>query len=297
MRRLPPLNALRAFEATARLEGIQKASEELHVTHGAISRHVKQLEDWLGVTLFDRSQRNIRLNPAGKVYLDSIASALAQIETASQQVQHLKPGNTLGLATTHSFATKWLMNKLPDFYKNHPEIDVWISLDQKRTNFEQAGIDIAIRMGAGPWPDRHCVALMTDRLIPVCSPQLIEGGNRLASVEDLEHHTLLHDLDPDAQWSRWFSEHFPDCSVVEHGPRYTSADILLSSAMSGQGIALVSEVLAAEDLAQGRLIQPLPQSVALGDYFWLVMPVGNQQDPLINTFREWLFTQVPLRED
>ncbi|MCJ8337903.1 MAG: transcriptional regulator GcvA [Pseudomonadales bacterium] len=292
MRRLPPLNSLRAFEATARLQGVQRASEELHVTHGAISRQLKQLEAWLGVTLFDRSARNISVNSAGENYLKTISSALDLIAQGSENLQHLKTENTLGIATTHSIASKWLMDKLNLFSQISAETEVWLSLEQRSTDFGATGIDLAIRMGHGPWPDLHCLPLLQDRLIPVCSPTLLSQECRLEKPADLAKFTLLHDRDPETQWQSWFTANQLELIDITKGPRYTSSDILLNSAINGQGVALVSEVLATADLAQQRLLQPLPQSVDLGVYFWLVMPREKYQQPQVRRFCDWLLANV-----
>lgn len=292
MRRLPPLKALRAFEATARLGGVQRASEELHVTHGAVSRHVKQLEDWLGVELFDRSQRTLKLNELGEEYLKSISSALDLIQQGTLNLLNHKPSNTLGIATTHSIANKWLMSRLSDFSIQHPEIEVWLSMDQARVDFVNNRVDLAIRMGKGPWPDNDCIALMTDRLITVCSPKLLESGLKLNSPSDLSNFTLLHDQDPDTKWSIWFKQNHIEHLDDSKGPRFSSTDILLEAAMSGRGVALVNEVLAANDLAHKRLMQPLSESVSLGNYYWLVLPKNKLMNSNVKLFCEWVKNHI-----
>jgi len=288
MRKLPPLNAIRAFEATGRLGGVLRASEELHVTHGAVSRHVKQLEEWLDVTLFDRSQRALILNEAGEAYLKSISSALDLVQEGTTNLRQYKGSKRLGISTTHSIATKWLMDKLPDFSNQHPDIEVWISIEQHLIDFSNSDIDIGLRMGKGPWPGLSCVPIMTDKLIPVCSLQLLEQGPAIKKPQDLSRYTLLHDQDPNAQWSRWF-KHF-DIEKIEHskGPRFSSSDILLSAAMSGQGVALVNEVLAEQDITQGRLVQVLPLSIDLGDYYWLVTKGNIQSSKKVKIFTDWI---------
>jgi len=291
MRKLPPLNAVKAFEATARLGTVQKASEELFVTHGAVSRQIKQLESWLGVILFDRSQRSVKLNLAGKNYLSAASASLDLIHEASLNIQHTKSENTLGIATTHSIANKWLMDKLPHFYESHPEIEVWLSLDQRLVNFESSTVDLGIRMGKGPWPGHVCIPLMQDRLIPVCSPQLLASSGDINNIEDLKQYTLLHDLDPDGQWQTWLDANGYQFQHASKGPRYTSGDILITSAISGQGVALVSELLASKDIAEQRLVQVLPQAVELGDYFWLVTSNEKRQTTAVDTFYRWLLNQ------
>jgi len=291
MRHLPPLNAIRAFEATARLGGVLRASEELHVTHGAVSRQLKQLETWLGVTLFDRSQRNLALNAAGRAYLHSVSSALDLLHEGSAGLQQFKPNNSLGIATTHSFATRWLMDRLPDFNRQHPELEIWLAVDQKPTDFGNSKLDLGLRMGRGPWPDLHCIPLLRDRLVVVCSPQLAEQG-----LSDPMQHALLHDQDPAAQWSLWFQAQGLNCPDLSKGPRYSSTDLLLRAAVAGQGLALVSETLAQQDRDRGLLVRPRPEAVELGDYFGLVMPPGKAFDAKGKHFSRWLKEQAQTRQ-
>lgn len=286
MRHLPPLNALKAFEATARLGGVQRASEELHVTHGAISRQVKLLEDWLGITLFERNQRALQLNQAGKDYLHSISTALDLIHQGTASVQH-KSSNILGIATTHSFATKWLMDKLPAFSTLYPQYEVWLSMDQKRTDFVTSRVDVAIRMGKGPWPELHCIGLLKDTLVAVCSPEFL-AENKLENPEDLARVTLLHDQDQSIQWHQWFNQFVPRSSAYKKGPRFSSSDILLSAAISGQGVALVSEVLAKDDLNRNNLVNPFEQSIDLGFYYWLVLPKHERPNRRLQHFIDWI---------
>ena len=250
------------------------------------------MEAWLGVTLFDRSARNISLNSAGGNYLKTISSALDLIAQGSENLQHLKPENTLGIATTHSIASKWLMDKLSVYSQVSNETEVWLSLEQRSTDFDATGIDLAIRMGHGPWPDLYCLPLLRDRLIPVCSAKLLSNNKPLKQPSDLANLTLLHDRDPDAQWQSWCKANNVELKNIAKGPRFTSSDILLNSAINSQGVALVSEVWAATDLAQQRLVQPLSQVVELGVYFWLVMPKENYQQPQVRRFCDWLLASV-----
>jgi LysR family glycine cleavage system transcriptional activator len=288
MRKLPPLNAIRAFEATGRLGGVQRASEELHVTHGAISRHVKQLEEWLSLTLFDRSQRTLVLNTAGETYLKSIGSALDMIQHGTDNLKQYENSNSLRISTTHSFSTKWLMPKLPDFSAKHPDIEVWLSIEQHLTDFTKSNIDIGLRMGSGPWPDLNCIALMTDQLIPVCSLQLLEQGPAIDKPEDITNHTLLHDQDPNIQWNRWFKHFDIKTNKPLQGPRFSSSDILLNAAMSGQGIALVNAALAEKDISEGRLVQAIPQHLDLGNYYWMVTKLDIELNEKSKKFMSWI---------
>ncbi|MEH6445334.1 MAG: LysR substrate-binding domain-containing protein [Oceanospirillaceae bacterium] len=285
MRKLPALHSLRAFEATARLKGVHKAAQELCVTHGAVSRQLKQLEVWLGVTLFDRSGRTISLNNQGLIYLKSISAALDLVEQASHNMQQTAPSNALGISTTHSIASKWLVDKLK-LFSQHSDTEVWLDLEQHCVDFSQSSVDIAVRMGTGPWPDLHCIPLLSDKLIAVASPSLI--ATPLNSITDLANFKLLHDQDPSSQWLRLFNENQLPLIDLSKGTRFSSSDILLSSAVDGQGVALVSKRLASSDLAQGKLIQVAMQTVNLGNYFWLVMPREAYLKPRVREFCNWL---------
>lgn len=291
MRKLPSLNTLKAFEAVARLGGVQKASDELCVTHGAVSRHLSQLEAWLGIPLFDRSERALRLTNTGRQYQHTLTMALDLMEEATQQIIRSANPNTLGIATTHSFASKWLLDRLPGFKAAHPEMDVWLTLEQTFTDFKTAGVDVAIRMGHGPWPGVDCLPLMEDRLVTVCRPGFLSEPDGLVSLKTLLSYPLLHDQDPNSQWSLLIPDIQGDANTLP-GSRYASTDMLLKMASQGQGIALVSEVLAWTDIAAGHLVQATQETVPLGTYHWLVAPKGCLEQPRIRMFYQWLQAEV-----
>ncbi len=285
MRKLPPLNYLRAFEATARLGGVYKAAQELCVTHGAVSRQIKQLEQWLGVVLFDRTGRSVVLNSSGKTYLVSISAALDLVEQSSLALLPKKAQKTLGISTTHSIASRWLIGKLKRF-SSCDQTEVWLSLEQQCVDFKSSNVDVALRMGAGPWQNLHCIPLLRDRLIAVASPDL--APKALQNSMQLAEYDLLHDQDPCAQWIRLFNENDLPMIDLSKGMRMSSSDLLLDSAVNGQGIALVSEQLASSDLAQGKLIKVLDSSVELGNYLWLVMPREAYLKASVREFCDWL---------
>ncbi len=161
-----------------------------------------------------------------------------------------------------------------------------MNLEQNRTDFQTSRVDLALRMGAGPWPDLHCIPLMSDRLIAVASPNLVPEA--LTCAEQLAEYDLLHDQDPSAQWLRLFTENQLALVDLSKGMRLSSSDLLLSSAIHAQGVALVSERLAHDDIAQGKLIRVLKESVELGSYYWLVMPRESILKTKVRTFCDWL---------
>ncbi|GGX65989.1 LysR substrate-binding domain-containing protein [Saccharospirillum salsuginis] len=291
MRNLPPLNSLKAFEAAARLESMNKAADELCVTHGAISRQVSQLESWLDVRLFERAGRQVRLTPVGKTYQQALTSSLDWIERETERVLNAYRAPALGIVTTHTFANRWLMKRLPDFQQRHPDVDIRITLDQSRTRLGHDGIDVGIRMGRGPWPECDCLPLMNDRLIVVCSPALIEPHSSGMTLDAIQDFPLLHDQDPDAQWSRMIPALRANAKNGS-GTRLASTDLVLTHAVQGQGMALVSERMAETELATGQLIQPVSESIELGQYHWLVAPLGQIDQPIISDFTHWLRKQT-----
>jgi len=290
MKQLPPLNALISFEATARLGSAQNASEELNITQGAVGRHIKQLEQWLEIALFDRSQRNLKLNDTGRRYIKTITAALDLIHEGSANIQNVKTDNTINITIKEPYISDWLLALLPNFYKLHSEIQVQISLQQSTEPLTKSNIDISIKTGTGPWPEFHCVPLMQDKLITVCSPLLLKQSIKLDSPKDLAKHTLLHEQEPNTPWSLWFKENNVLNINPSKGPRFSSSDILLRAAMSGQGIALVSEKLAAQDINERRLIQPFEGAVDLGDYQWLVIAQDKIENTNVTKFLTWINT-------
>lgn len=293
MKRLPPMNSLRVFEVTARSTSLDEASEELHVTNGAISRHIKQLEDWLGVALFDRSKRSLELTAAGHKYSEKISYALELVAQATQSLYSDNCSNRLGISTTHSIATRLLSDKLQGFYDSH-NINVQLSLDQKLNDFSCEEIDIGIRCGNPPWPGLQTLPLLEDRLIPVCHPDLIPQSQLPLSPQELAQFTLLHDDDPNLQWERWFNQHGSGSLQFSNGPRYPSSDVLINAAIYKQGIALVSENLIQPELDSGRLIKANDKSVDLGFYYWLVMPERSLKSKKVQVFCEWLYQELGL---
>lgn len=295
MRKLPPLNALKAFEATARLGGVIKAADELCVTHGAVSRHLKQLESWLGLALFDRSERSLSLTEQGQSYLNSIGPALDLMHQGTQQILSMAE-QKLRIATTHSFASRWLMPRLPAFYQENPDLEVWLTLEQRHTGFVgDDAVDLAIRTGAGPWPNLDCQPLLRDRLLVVCRPDIWRAQPRQGH-EAILALPLLHDRDPQTDWSLWFQQAGIKAPASSSGARFNSADLLLEAAARGEGVALVSEVLAANELAQGHLIQVSPVVVDLGVFHWLVQPPLPASDKR-RTLVRWLLSMAAKMQD
>ena len=289
-RRLPPLNALKAFEAAARSESFTRAAEELHVTQGAVSHQVKALEATLGLKLFNRERQRLVLTEAGREYLAVVRDALDRIALGTERLVQRQTAGVLTISTSPDFAAKWLVYRLGRFAESHPEIDLRVSASAPRVDFAREDVDLAVRHGDGKWPGLDAVRLCSERLFPVCSPKLVTGRNRIRTAADLLKFPLLH-LDDWTTWGRWF-EAAGISDPVAHGPSVNQASMLIDLAVDGQGVALARTVLAAWDLLNGRLVQPIQVSLRMSNTYWIVCPKVNSSVPKIATFRNWLLAEA-----
>src|SRR5712692_10908557 len=202
-RRLPPLNALRAFEAAARHESFTRAAEDLCVTQGAVSHQVEALETELGLKLFNRERQRLVITEAGRAYLSVVRDAFDRIAAGTERLLQRQSGGVLTVSTSPNFAAKWLVHRLGRFAEAHPEIDLRVSASLQHVDFAREDIDLAVRHGDGTDSGLHVTRLCTEELFPVCSPKLVSGRNRIAKPSDLQKSPLLH-LDDSKAWSQWF---------------------------------------------------------------------------------------------
>ena len=306
-----PLNALRAFEAAARLLSFKKAAEELHVTPAAISHQVKLVEESLGVSLFQRLTRAISLSSAGQVLLPRLSAGFAQIAAAVEQVRGYENEGTLTVNVPPSFAAKWLMPRLHRFVADHPEIDIRIiasmrfveahphdaALHLTPRDASPPDADIDIRFGNGSYP--HCRADLLFRLsvTPLCSPKLLDGIRPLRRPGDLRHHLLLHDdtqfgRDDRPDWVQWLKNVGADEVDPSRGLHFNHTMLGLEAAIDGLGVVLSSKELAARDLDAGRLVAPFDYSMVLPDSYYLVSAENAAVRPKISAFRNWLLDEA-----
>jgi LysR family glycine cleavage system transcriptional activator len=289
-RRLPPLNALKAFEAVARSESFTRAAEELCVTKGAVSHQVKALEASLGIKLFVRERQRLILTETGRDYLAVVRDALDRIADATQRLVGRQISGALTVSTSPDFAAKWLVHRLDRFGEAHPEIDLRVSATLHHVDFAREDVDLAIRHGDGNWAGLDAVRLCSERLFPVCSPRLVSGRNRITKAADLLKFPLLR-LDDWKTWSRWF-EAAGVSNPVAHGPVLDQASMLIDAAVDGHGIALARTMLAAWDLLNGRLVRPIDVCLRIPKTYWIVCPKATAGLPKITLFREWLLAQA-----
>jgi LysR family transcriptional regulator, glycine cleavage system transcriptional activator len=289
-RRLPPLNALKAFEAAARSESFTRAAQELNVTQGAVSHQVKALEATLGIKLFNRERHRLVMTEAGRDYLAVVRDALDRIAAGTERLMQRQSAGALIISTSPDFAAKWLVNRLGRFAESHPGIDLRVSAAAHHVDFAREDVDVAVRHGDGKWPGLDAVRLCSERLFPVCSPKLVSGRNRITTASDLLKFPLLR-LDDWKTWNRWFAA-AGVIDPVAHGPVLNRASMLIDAAVDGQGVALARTALAAWDLINGRLVRPIDVSLKLSNVYWIVCPKATSSVPKIATFRKWLLAEA-----
>ena len=286
--RLPPLNALPSFEAAARHLSFTRAADELRVTHGAVSRAVRNLEDHLGVPLMVRASRSVQLTPVGASFAAEIRDTLERLAAATAAAT----GQTsiVSVSTIDSFAARWLMPRLSRFRRVH-DIDVRVATSERLADFISDGIDIAIRCGGGRYPGLSAELLMKEDHFPVCSPKLLKGRHRLRTPADLARHTLLHDVFT-VDWAIWLRSAGIDTVDPQRGPTFLSSDHAIQAAVRGEGVVLGRSALVADDLAAGRLVRPFALSLPASFAWYVVYPPRAMRRPGVKAFRDWLVAQT-----
>jgi LysR family transcriptional regulator, glycine cleavage system transcriptional activator len=288
--RLPPLNALKAFEAAARHESFTRAAEELCVTQGAVSHQVKALEAELAIKLFNRERQRLNITEAGRDYLTVVRDALDRIAVGTERLLQRQSAGVLTVSTSPDFAAKWLVHRLGHFAEAHPSIDLRVSAAMHHVDFAREDVDMAVRHGDGNWPGLDAVQLSTEQLFVICSPKLL-SGRRLGKPADLLKFPLIH-LDSRADWTRWLRATGLSDDQVKHGPVLNRASMVIDAAINGQGIALARTTLAAWDLINGRLVRPFSETLRLSKTYWIVCPRATSNLPKIVTFRDWLLAEA-----
>ena len=288
--RLPPLNALKAFEAAARHESFTRAAEELCVTQGAVSHQVKALEAELAIKLFNRERQRLIITEAGRDYLAVVRDALDRIAVGTERLLHRQSAGVLTVSTSPDFAAKWLVHRLGHFAEAHAGIDLRVSATIHHVDFAREDVDMAVRHGDGNWPGLDAVQLSAEQLFAICSPKLL-SGRRLGKPTDILKFPLIH-LDSRADWSKWLRVAGMSDNNVKHGPVLNRASMVIDAAINGQGIALARTTLAAWDLINGRLVRPFAEALRLSKTYWIVCPKATSNVPKIVTFRDWLLAEA-----
>ena len=290
VRRLPPLNALRAFEAAGRHLSFTRAGAELNVTQAAISHQVKALEEHLGRPLFRRLNRALLLTEDGQTYLAELRPVFDMIDAATARLAAGDARGVLTVSVPPSFAAKWLVPRLGRFRAVHPEIDLRLAPSADLVEFTRDDVDIGIRHGSGVYPGLHVVRFLQEEFFPVCSPDLLMRWP-LRTPSDLQHHTLLHD-DGYAPWSAWLRAAGAARVEAERGPIFLDSSLSLVAAAGGQGVVLARGELAATDLAEGRLVRPFALGLPPEFAYYIVCPEAYADRPKVRAFREWLLEEA-----
>ncbi|MCC5856263.1 MAG: transcriptional regulator GcvA [Idiomarina sp.] len=291
MRKLPPLNALKSFEAAARHLSFTKAAEELFVTQAAVSHQVKALEEYLGVPLFLRRNRNLLLTEAGQAYYLEIRHIFETLTLATGRIMLASEQGSLTVCVPPGFAILWLVPRLSRFHEAHPEVDVRLKAVDEITGSLTDYVDVAIYYGRGSWPGLRANRLHEEKLIPVCSPLLLKGNKQLETPADLQHHILLHDETRNA-WRDWFDLVGETLPARKTGPIFSHSALAIQAAVHGQGIALANNILAKPEIDSGHLIQVFPQALPTMDAFYMVCRESQAETGKVATFRNWLLSEV-----
>jgi LysR family glycine cleavage system transcriptional activator len=299
-RRLPPLNAVRAFEAAARLGGFNAAGAELNVSANAVGRLVKVLEDAVGVALFRRLPRGVVVTEAGERYLAGIGRLLDQLSEATADLRRLETSGVLKVSAMPSLVTRWLIPRLERLTERHPGLSVRVLATTAQTDFAREDIDVAIRIGRGRYPGMRSDPLMPEDYSPVCSPKLLSAGAPLREPADLAKHVLLHDecgcvacLPELIDWGNWLATVGVTTVNAQRGLRYSYSHMTLQAAAAGLGVALASSALLADDLSTGRLVKPFGELAVRSPYsFYIVCPEATADSEKVVLFREWALAEA-----
>ncbi|HEX2493823.1 MAG TPA: transcriptional regulator GcvA [Steroidobacter sp.] len=286
MKRIP-VGPLRAFDVAARNLNLSAAAEELSVTHAAVSRQVKQLEERLGVRLFERLPRGLKLTAHGALLAEGTREAFDRLASALEDVSVPAVRSRLTISTFSSLAARWLMPRLHAFAALFPEVDLQVVTTARLVDFSREDVDIGIRFGTGRYPGLHVVPLFKPKEVAVAAPALLERGPRINTFADLRHHTLLHD-DSHREWIRWLEAAGAKGINARRGIICGDRNSMLQAALEGQGVALASEVFAATELAAGRLVKLFNVEVAMEFAIYAVCLPRRLNDPVIGGTLEWL---------
>jgi LysR family glycine cleavage system transcriptional activator len=292
MRRLPPLSALRPFEAAARLESFSRAAEELHLTHGAVSRQVRALEDHLGAALFTRHGKRVALTIAGRGFAERVRNALQEIAQAAEALGDRRRANRLTVSVLPSFASRWLMPRLIRFMDANPGIEVNVLASTVLANFANDEVDIAIRFGRGPWPPLVCEEFLDDEYFPVASPKFNRGRLPKEPKDLLGVRIIREERD---YWHEFFAAAGVPLDAPLAGHSFNDSTYALQAAARGEGIALGRRSIIGEDLQRGTLKRLFRIAVPSRETYWFVSSRALAETPKVKAFRDWVKAELARR--
>lgn len=290
MRKLPPLNSVRAFESAARNVSFTKAAQELFVTHGAISKQVAVLESWLRTPLFTRSQSLVTLTEAGRTLLAAVTPALDRISVTAMQLMEKNESATLRVSAPPTFTMRWLIPRISAFQRKRPGVDIKLTTSTAAVNFEESNYDIAIRGSHQPWQGGVSTPFMTETIVPICHPDLIEDG-RLTEPADLGRQTLIsYDTEP-VSWSDWLTLANVSQLRPAEALQFEQMYFALQAAAEGLGVVLVPLFLVADDIISDKLCAPFGMRYYRQRQYFANSPTSPGNNLLLENFKQWLFKE------
>jgi LysR family transcriptional regulator, glycine cleavage system transcriptional activator len=296
--RLPPLSSLRVFEAAARHSSFRKAADELNLTASAVSHGVQTLENWLGVELFHREARGLRLTSAGEIYAPFVTQALSILANATEQVPGRKATGTLSVSSAPTFANKILIPRLEKFALQFSGFRVTIDTSQRLVDLALDGFDVAIRFTSTKKQASHWTLLGLETLLPVCSPALKQHFTGPAAVKLLSQAPLIHTTCVSDDWIYWFQANGMEIpSSIEDGLRVDTIQMGFDAAIHGLGIVLGRRPLVDDDIESGRLVPLVGQAIPSGSGYWLVAAQTEFQKPEVKLFRRWLLSELGIADE
>lgn len=299
LRHIPGLQSLKAFDASARHLNFTRAAAELNVTPAAVSHQIKELEDAVGVALFQRTSRHMQLTRQGQILKPAIADALEGLTRALQKLRQVENPTQVRVTASPSIAAKWLVPRIDRFLESVPGADVRIDVSSEPLDFDREDIDVAIRFGEGIYPGLVVEKLFHDTLFPVCSPELLKGAKPLREPRDLLQFTLIH-LDWEAQgavwpnWRMWMLAAGVKDFNDTRGLHFSQTSLAVQAAVDGHGVALGDSTLVADDLASGRLVKPFELSLRSPAQFayHLITRRETAERPMTKAFRNWILAEA-----
>jgi LysR family transcriptional regulator, glycine cleavage system transcriptional activator len=287
MSSFPSLNALHAFEVTARLRSVSSAARELHVTASAVSHQIKRLEESLGVRLLERYNKQVTLTEAGAAYYQAISSGFEQISRATERLQHNRQ-QVVSVTTVPPFAIKWLVRRLASFHQRYPDVEVRLGSTYRLLDLRHGEYDLGVRWGQGDWSGLHTKRLMGETIQPVCSPRYLAAAKRLRSPADIHKHKLLSTRVVRGDWRIWADLHGIPPPIVSKGLHFDESLGAIQAAIDGLGVALGPTALVYDDIKGGQLVAPLSDPIRLNEAYFVTYAERAIENPAAISFRDWL---------
>ena len=292
IQRLPPLNALRTFDVASRCMSFKDAADELCITSTAVSHRIRALEEWLGVKLFNRLTRSLQLTKEGEAYAPIIQEAFRMLSDGSETLKHSNEGGALIISTTMSFASNWLTQRLPSFYKRHEEFDISVQATDQVVNLASTNVDITIRYGEGGYDELYSQMLFSDIVTPVCTPEMaarFPTSSDLLNAPRVDYNWAGYS-DRDPSWQKWFTAAGLPNATLGSSVAFSEEHMVLSEAIAGRGIALVGIVAAADAIQRGALVCPYSVALENRSYYFVCQPQSlNLQK--VTAFRDWILNE------